>query len=94
LKPDVVFFGECVPGARVEACYRMLERSALLLVLGSSLAVMSGYRFVLRARKLGVPVAIVNIGPTRGDPHAEVRIEAPLGAVVPALADLAGRPLG
>ena len=50
-----------------------------LLVLGSSLTVMSGYRFVLRAAKLGIPVAIVNVGPTRGDAKADVRVDAPLG---------------
>jgi hypothetical protein len=50
------------------------------VVLGSSLSVMSGRRFVLRAAKVGVPVAIVNQGPTRGDDHAVVRVDAPLGA--------------
>jgi hypothetical protein len=47
---------------------------------------MSGYRFVLRAAKLGIPVAIVNVGPTRGDAKADIRIDAPLGAVLPELA--------
>lgn len=79
LKPDVVFFGETVPADRVEASFSLVHRSRLLLVLGSSLQVMSGYRFVLRAAKLGVPVAIVNQGQTRGDAHAELRVDAPLG---------------
>jgi hypothetical protein len=52
---------------------------------------MSGYRFVLRAAKLGIPVAIVNAGPTRGDDKADVRIDAPLGEVLP---ELAGRLAG
>jgi NAD-dependent SIR2 family protein deacetylase len=91
LKPDVVFFGETVPRDRVDQCFGLLEDSAGLLVLGSSLTVMSGYRFVLRAAKLGIPVAIVNVGPTRGDAKADVRVDAPLGVVLPALADrLAG----
>jgi hypothetical protein len=47
---------------------------------------MSGYRFVLRAAKLGIPVAVVNLGPTRGDAKADVRVDAPLGAVLPELA--------
>jgi hypothetical protein len=46
---------------------------------------MSGYRFVLRAAKLGIPVAIVNAGPTRGDERADLRVDAPLGEVLPAL---------
>ena len=86
LKPDVVFFGESVPAPRVEACFELVERSAALLVLGSSLTVMSGRRFVVRAAKLGVPVAIVNQGPTRGDALAALRLDAPLGAVLSRLA--------
>jgi NAD-dependent SIR2 family protein deacetylase len=88
LKPDVVFFGETVPRDRVDHCFGLVEGARSLLVLGSSLTVMSGYRFVLRAAKLGLPVAIVTAGPTRGDAKAAVRIDAPLGVVLP---ELAGR---
>ncbi len=66
LKPDVIFFGESVPRDRVQACFAMVERATALVVLGSSLSVMSGRRFVLRAVKVGHPVAIVNQGVTRG----------------------------
>jgi NAD-dependent SIR2 family protein deacetylase len=86
LKPDVVFFGETVPRDRVDRCFGLVEEAGSLLVLGSSLTVMSGYRFVLRAAKLGIPVGIVNVGPTRGDAKADVRLDAPLGHVLPALA--------
>jgi NAD-dependent SIR2 family protein deacetylase len=86
LKPDVVFFGETVPRDRVDHCFGLVEQAGSLLVLGSSLTVMSGYRFVLRAAKRGIPVAIVNAGPTRGDAKADVRVDAPLGVVLPALA--------
>jgi NAD-dependent SIR2 family protein deacetylase len=85
LKPDVVFFGETVPRDRVQHCVELVERARTLLVLGSSLTVMSGYRFVLRARDRGIPVAIVNQGPTRGDASAAVRLDAPLGTTLPAL---------
>jgi NAD-dependent SIR2 family protein deacetylase len=85
LKPDVVFFGENVPADRVASCFAAVESARLLLVLGSSLTVMSGRRFVLRAAKLGIPVAIVNQGPTRGDDRALLRIDAPLGATLSAL---------
>jgi NAD-dependent SIR2 family protein deacetylase len=87
LKPDVVFFGETVPRERVERCFALVDGAASLLVLGSSLTVMSGYRFVLRAAKLGIPVGIVNVGRTRGDAKADVRVDAPLGAVLPELVD-------
>jgi NAD-dependent SIR2 family protein deacetylase len=86
LKPDVVFFGETVPRDRVDACFALVEDAAALLVLGSSLTVMSGYRFVLRAEKLGIPVGLVNLGPTRGDAKVDVRVDAPLGTVLPDLA--------
>ncbi|HEX4699631.1 MAG TPA: NAD-dependent protein deacetylase [Actinomycetes bacterium] len=85
LKPDVVFFGENVPPAKVRHCYDLVGRSRSMLVLGSSLAVMSGLRFVKRAAGLGMPVAIVNQGWTRGDEHAAVRLDAPLGATLSAL---------
>ncbi|MGC1211549.1 MAG: NAD-dependent protein deacetylase [Micromonospora sp.] len=89
LKPDVVFFGETVPAARVADCFALVERARLLLVLGSSLTVMSGRRFVIRAAKLGIPVVIVNQGPTRGDAHATLTVDAPLGELLPALAERA-----
>jgi NAD-dependent SIR2 family protein deacetylase len=82
LKPDVVFFGECVPRWRVDASYEIVAASKLLLVLGSSLTVMSGRRFVLRAAQSGIAVAIVNHGQTRGDEYASIRIDAPLGATL------------
>ncbi len=90
LKPDVVFFGESVPAARVARCFAMVESARMLLVLGSSLTVMSGRRFVVRAASLGIPVAIVNQGATRGDAYAAVTVDAPLGHVLPLLADHLG----
>ncbi|HZM76706.1 MAG TPA: NAD-dependent protein deacetylase [Candidatus Limnocylindrales bacterium] len=90
LKPDVVFFGESVPPQRVQDSYGKVEQAGLLLVLGSSLAVMSGRRFVLRAAKLGIPVAIVNQGATRGDHCADVIVDAPLGTILPELCTLIG----
>ncbi|MEV4482088.1 NAD-dependent protein deacetylase [Micromonospora coxensis] len=92
LKPDVVFFGETVPAQRVSRCFAMVGAARALLVLGSSLTVMSGRRFVLRAAKLGIPVLIANQGPTRGDGYATLRVDAPLGRLLPALADAVGAP--
>ncbi|GLY77145.1 NAD-dependent protein deacetylase [Actinoallomurus iriomotensis] len=85
LKPDVVFFGENVPKSRVDECYALTARAGLLLVLGSSLTVLSGYRFVRHAARLGIPVAIINQGVTRGDEHALVTFDAPLGPTLTAL---------
>jgi NAD-dependent SIR2 family protein deacetylase len=93
LKPDVVFFGETVPRERVERCYDLVAGAGALVVLGSSLTVMSGFRFVRRAAELAIPIAIVNQGATRGDKYAQVRIDAPLGGVLGALATLVYRQL-
>jgi NAD-dependent SIR2 family protein deacetylase len=75
LKPDVVFFGESVPKSRVEAAYALMQRAEILVVLGSSLTVMSGLRFVRHNAKLQRPVVIINRGSTRGDELASVKIE-------------------
>ncbi|MGH3231936.1 MAG: NAD-dependent protein deacetylase [Streptosporangiaceae bacterium] len=84
LKPDVVFFGENVPKQRVEACYAMVAAARALIVLGSSLTVMSGFRYVRHAASLGTPVVIVNQGATRGDDLAAATLDAPLGATLSA----------
>ncbi len=79
LKPDVVFFGENVPRRRVDRCYtavdRLAELDGTMLVVGSSLTVMSGFRFVRHAARLGRPVVIVNRGTTRADELATVKLE-------------------
>lgn len=85
LKPDVVFFGDSVPRPRVELAFSTLDASEALLVVGSSLTVFSGYRFVLRAKERGVPIALVNLGPTRADADAAVKVNAPVAEVLPAL---------
>jgi NAD-dependent SIR2 family protein deacetylase len=74
LKPDVVFFGENVPKERVLRCQQAVEDADALLVVGSSLTVMSGFRFARQAARRGIPVVIVNRGPTRGDDLAAVRL--------------------
>jgi NAD-dependent SIR2 family protein deacetylase len=79
LKPDVVFFGENVPAGRVQRCYDAVDAlgtDGALLVAGSSLTVMSGFRFVRRAARAGTPVVIVNRGATRGDDLATYTLDA------------------
>lgn len=85
LKPDVVFFGGSVAKPLVERAYRAVEAADALLVLGSSLQVMSGLRFVKRAHALGIPVALVTRWPTRGDQWATLRIDGLLQDVLPRL---------
>ncbi|MEY9490825.1 NAD-dependent SIR2 family protein deacetylase [Streptomyces calvus] len=90
LKPDVVFFGEAVPPQRVEHCRALVREASALLVLGSSLTVMSGLRFVRQAAEAGKPVLIVNRDVTRGDRHALTRVALPLGAALTAVAGRLG----
>jgi NAD-dependent SIR2 family protein deacetylase len=88
LKPDVVFFGEGVPKDRVDKARAALEESDAMLVVGSSLAVYSGYRFCEWAAALRKPIAAINIGRTRADPLLALKANEPCG---PALTDLAER---
>ncbi len=85
LKPDVVFFGDSVPRPRVDEAFARLDAAEVLLVIGSSLTVFSGYRFVLRANERGQDVAVLNLGPTRADADARVKLEARAGEVLPGL---------
>lgn len=78
LKPDVVYFGESVPPARKEAMAQLQAESTSLLVLGSSLAVMSGYRILLDFVKLELPVALITNGHVRGEQKATWRWRVPL----------------
>lgn len=87
MKPDVVFFGESVPKERVDAAWRLFEEADVLLVAGSSLAVYSGRRFTDRARREGVPIAVINSGPTRADEAAAVKVDGRLGQLLPVLVD-------
>lgn len=86
LKPNVVFFGENVPGPIVARARALLEAAEVLLVVGSSLTVYSGYRFVRAAHQRGASVVILNLGPTRGDPEATLRIDGCAGELLPRLA--------
>lgn len=75
LKPDVVFFGENVPRERVASAFAHLQRADAVLVVGSSLMVYSGFRFVQTAAKAGLPIAAVNLGRTRGDDLLSLKVE-------------------
>lgn len=92
LKPDIVYFGESVPKEIVDQAYSLVDDAEALLVAGSSLTVFSGYRFVRHAAARGLPVAIVNRGPTRGDDLATVKVDAGCSPMLTLLAEeLPGR---
>jgi NAD-dependent SIR2 family protein deacetylase len=87
LKPDIVYFGESVPKDVVQQAFSLVADAEALLVAGSSLTVFSGYRFVRHAAALGIPVAIVNRGPTRGDDLATVKVEGGCSALLTLLSE-------
>ncbi len=90
LKPDIVYFGESVPKPRVAAAFDMVASADALLVVGSSLTVMSGLRFVRRAARDGMPIVIVNRGTTRGDEFAAIKAELGSSEVLTHLAGAFG----
>jgi NAD-dependent SIR2 family protein deacetylase len=75
LKPAVVFFGENVPRHRVCDAFAALDDADALLVVGSSLMVFSGYRFVRAARERGKECAALNLGRTRADGELTLKVE-------------------
>ncbi|HKP57634.1 MAG TPA: NAD-dependent protein deacetylase [Polyangiales bacterium] len=87
LKPHVVFFGENVPKPRVERALGLVAEARALLVVGSSLTVWSGYRFVRAAAERGQAVAIVGLGPTRGDADASLRVAGGAGVTLTGLCE-------
>jgi NAD-dependent SIR2 family protein deacetylase len=87
LKPDIVYFGESVPKDRVDEAYSLVDGADALLVAGSSLTVYSGYRFVRHAAALGIPIAIVNRGRTRGDDLATVKLDNGCSPILALLVD-------
>ena len=85
LKPDVVFFGESVAKHVVSDAFALLEAAEVLLVVGTSLAVFSGFRFVREAAAKGIPIALVNLGEARGQELAAVHVDAKAGEALRAI---------
>ncbi len=92
LKPDVVFFGDSVPAPRLDEAWRHFDAADALLVIGTSLTVFSGYRFVLRAKERRMPIAVMNVGPTRADADATVKVDAWAAQALPELLQRLTRP--
>ena len=82
LKPDVIFFGDNVPKPRVEKVRQLVSDCDILLVIGSSLDVFSGYRIILQAKEEGKKFALINIGPTRADKLADIKVTSRAGLVL------------
>lgn len=83
LIPDIVFFGDNVAKEKVEFCYDKTDTADGMLILGSSLQVFSGYRFVKRFSGRQKPIIIINIGETRADDLATFKISTKCGDILP-----------
>lgn len=75
LKPEVVFFGESVPGGVRESVDSALAFASGVLVVGSSLVVGSAYRLVREAARRGLRIAAVNRGRTRADHLLDFKLD-------------------
>jgi len=82
MKPRVVFFGETVPRTWVEECFDALALADAMLVVGSSLMLYSGFRFVREAQRTGIPIVAVNRGKTRADELLKLKIEQDCGTAL------------
>lgn len=81
LKPDVVFFGDTVPRRRVEEINSRLESSDACVVVGSSVETYSSFRHIKHCKELGLPLLIINIGPTRADSLADIKVVGRSGEI-------------
>ena len=90
VKPGVVFFGESVPTDVTRRAFDLVDEADALLVVGSSLTVWSGYRLARAAREQGKPLYILNVGPTRADGEATLKVEAPAGEALRTIAKAMG----
>jgi len=86
LKPDVVFYGDSVPGPRAAAAMAATSEADAVLVVGSTLMVRSSYKLCEAAHAAGKPIAAVNIGRTRADPLFSLKLQADCGDALAALA--------
>lgn len=89
-KPSVVFFGENIPPETKDRAAEAILGSNGLLVCGTSLATYSAFRLVKQARDVGLPVAIVNIGASRGDSLATLRCDSSSSELLAAVVDRLG----
>jgi NAD-dependent SIR2 family protein deacetylase len=93
LRPDVVYFGEHVPVTVFDHAERIVAAASALVIAGSSLAVNTGIRLVHRAEQRGLPLAVINRGPTQVDRRDSVRVRIE-GGTTETLTALAARLAG
>ena len=81
-----MFFGHNVAKPVVDAAFAAVDAADALLIAGTSLAVFSGYRFLLRAAERKIPIVVVNRGAVRGEERVTLKLEMGTGAALAGLA--------
>jgi NAD-dependent deacetylase len=85
VRPGVVWFGEPLPAAVLEAAERAVRHCALLLVVGTSGAVWPAAGFAAQARRSGAWVAVINPNPSDLDDEAHTVMRGTAARVLPDL---------
>ena len=65
LKPNVIMFGESIPGDVKTAAESAVDEASSMLVVGSSLATYSAWRLVKQALDRGMGIGMLNVGGVR-----------------------------
>ncbi|NJN66088.1 MAG: NAD-dependent deacylase [Chloroflexaceae bacterium] len=86
LRPDVVWFGEGLPGQQLRAAYRATEQAHLFFSVGTSAGVQPAASLPLIARRSGAYVVEINPHETALSLMADCWLRATPGAVLPVLA--------
>lgn len=74
IKPDIVFYGEALPGDVLDGAVRACQEADLVLVLGSSLTVYPAAALPEEAYRFGARIAIINDSPTPLDGRAILKL--------------------
>ena len=83
LKPNVVYFGEPLPGDAVEKAYLDAMHASIFIVIGSSLTVYPAAQLPVIAKENGGYLVIINMGPTAIDEKADLKIDDDASLILP-----------
>jgi NAD-dependent deacetylase len=79
LKPDIIFFGESLPPATIDAAIKHSGNCDLLIAIGSSLVVQPAAFIPVYAKQAGAKLIIINISRTPCDEIADIVINGKAG---------------
>ena len=83
--PGVVWFGEVIPQAAIEAAWQAATRAEVFFSVGTSGLVYPAAEFAHIARRSGALIVEVNTAETALSPLADYRLEGPAGVLLPSL---------